>query len=173
MVLDELELFEDVVVLDPPPHATMEITTPNNTRANAGRRLSGERSVKIPRVANTPNAAINGMMFPPLPPIAGIRKLDVLVIVSADVAVPFAVKVTELGLKLQDAPVGSVPHERLTVPVNPFCEVVVTVAVPGDELDTVKFVFDELSVKFGKLFTRFPMFTEPRPVARSKPTPAL
>lgn len=90
-----------------------------------------------------------------------------MVIVSVEVALPFAANVTELGLKLQVVPVGTVPHVRLIVPVKPFCDVAVTVAVPGDELVTVKLEADDVSVKLGKLFARLPMFTEPSPVARS------
>lgn len=91
----------------------------------------------------------------------------------AEVVVPLAPRVTELGLKLQLAPVGKDPQVRFTVPVKPFCDVTVTVAVPGDELLTVKLVADEESVKFGSRLAKLPMFIEPRPVAKSNPTPVL
>lgn len=93
--------------------------------------------------------------------------------VRAEVAVPLAESVTELGLKLQLAPVGNEPQERLMVPVKPFCEVTVTVEVPGVVLETVKLVTEEESEKFGNLLIKLPMFIEPRPVARSNPTPVL
>ena len=103
----------------------------------------------------------------------GVNRLDVFVMVRAEVAVPLAESVTELGLKLQLAPVGNEPQERFTVPVKPFCEVTVTVEVPGVVLETVKLVTEEESEKFGNLLIKLPTFTEPKPVARSNPTPVL
>ena len=103
----------------------------------------------------------------------GVNKLDDFVMVRAEVAVPLAESGTELGLKLQLAPVGNEPQESLTVPLKPFCEVTVTVDVPGDVLETVNVVTEEESEKFGNLLIRLLMFTEPKPVARSNPTPAL
>lgn len=103
----------------------------------------------------------------------GVKRLEVFVMLRAEVAVPLAESVTELGLKLQLAPVGNEPQERFTVPMKPFCEVTVTVDVPGVVLETVKLVAEEESEKFGNLLIKLPMFTEPNPVARSNPTPVL
>jgi len=104
----------------------------------------------------------------------GVSRLEVFVMVRTEVAVPLAESATELGLKLQLAPVGNEPQERFTVPVKPFCDVTVTVEVEeGAELDTVKLVTEEESEKFGNLLTKLLMFAEPKPVARSNPTPVL
>src|SRR5262249_3540697 len=46
------------------------------------------------------------------------------------VALPLAGGVTEAGLKLHDAPVGSPAHDRETALANPFVEVTVHVLVP-------------------------------------------
>lgn len=94
-------------------------------------------------------------------------------------------RVTEAGLKLQLAPVGRPVHDdevKLKVPVKPLMAVMVRLSVPEPPADgtlTIATQFDKAKSAappgfvIAKLFARLQTFTEPRPVARSKPVPAL
>jgi hypothetical protein len=100
----------------------------------------------------------------------GVNVPEGFVMVRVEVAVPLAASVTEGVPNLQLAPVGNPLHVSCTVPLKPFCDVTVTVEVAeGAVLDTVKLVTEEESEKFGNLLIKLPMFTEPKPVARSNP----
>ena len=71
-------------------------------------------------------------------------------------------------LKLQDAPVGSLEHAKLTWPVNPFKAVAANVIFPdAPGAVIVMAALDDDIEKSGQALTRLAAFTEPRPVARS------
>ena len=61
VVVDEFELFDDVVVLEPPPQAAIEIKAPKKTNVNPRRRLSAVSSVEIPKMARAARITIIGM----------------------------------------------------------------------------------------------------------------
>jgi hypothetical protein len=63
--------------------------------------------------------------------------------------VEFPEPVTEVGLKLAPTPDGKTDAPKLTVPVNPFCEVTVIVLVPLFPWVTVTLVGDAEMLKFG------------------------
>ena len=94
-------------------------------------------------------------------------------------------RVTEAGLKLHAAPVGRPVHEdgvKLNVPLKLLMPVMVKFRVPeppaagtltiATQLDKEKSAAPPGFVT-AKLLARLQAFTEPRPVARSKPVPAL
>jgi hypothetical protein len=97
------------------------------------------------------------------------------------VAVPLAASVSVLvavaGFGLNDAvtPLGRPDADKLTLPLKPFCGVIVTVLVPLAPCVMLKLLGDAERVKFGfgtpvgQLLTRFVAFTVPIPVAKSQP----
>jgi hypothetical protein len=97
------------------------------------------------------------------------------------VAVPLALSVNVLvlavlpGLNAAVTPLGKPEADKLTLPVNPFCGVTVTVLVPLPPCTTVTLPGDAESAKFGpdttpgQLFTKLAALTLPIPVAKSQP----
>jgi hypothetical protein len=117
-----------------------------------------------------------------------VRVPDVPVIVTVTVPVAaelLAVRVNTLdvvalaGLKAAVTPLGRPDADSATLPVNPFCGVIVTVLVPAAPWMTVALVGDAERVKFGdrdpvgQLLTRLAAFTVPIPVAKSQPVVVL
>src|SRR5215467_12226062 len=88
-----------------------------------------------------------------------------------------SVLVAMAGFGLNDAvtPPGSPDADRLTLPLKPFCEAIVIVAVPLAPRTTVRLAGEADTVKpgigppVGQLFTRFIAFRVPIPVAKSQP----
>ena len=109
---------------------------------------------------------------------------DIPVMVAVNVpivAVPLAVNVNVLvlvalaGLKEAVTPLGRPEADKLTLPLKPFCGVMVTVLVPLVPCGTVTMPGDASSRKLGaleelgQLFTRLVALTVPMPVAKSHP----
>ena len=80
------------------------------------------------------------------------------------------------GLNETVTPCGKPEADKVTVPVNPFIGVTVTVAPPLDPWVTVTLPGDTERLKSGlaeaagQLLTRLKTFTEPMPDAKSQPT---
>jgi len=65
------------------------------------------------------------------------------------VSVNVLVAVARLGLKVPVTPLGKPVADKLTLPLKPFCGVMVTVLVPLVPCVTVKLLGDAESEKFG------------------------
>jgi hypothetical protein len=93
--------------------------------------------------------------------------------VALAVKVSVLVVVAGLGLKPAVTPLGKPEAERVTLPLKPFCGVMVIVLVPLLPCVMVTLFGLAESVKFGappgQLFTRLAAFTVPIPVAKSHP----
>jgi hypothetical protein len=98
------------------------------------------------------------------------------------VAVPLADSVNRLllvagfVLKVAVTPLGRPEAVKATLPLNPFCGLIVIVVEPAVPCTKVKLPGDADSVKLGsvedpgQLFTRLATLTVPMPVAKSHPT---
>ena len=100
--------------------------------------------------------------------------------VSVSVALPPALSVAEDGETEHVNPDGSPEHVaelKSTVPLKPFTETTEKESVPElEELASVTYGFTDDRMKPGvadTLPSKFPTLTDPRPVVRSYPVPAL
>lgn len=143
--LEELDLLELLELL---PHAAVVIRSAKAIRARAAlhlrsfpRVLTSRAKKKMPEVSVMPATTIHGRGEPrrlPGPIILAAVVFTVTVTGMPVVDEVDEVNTTELGLKLQVAPVGRLEQERLTVPVYPFTGYAVTFIVPdAPGLDTV------------------------------------
>jgi hypothetical protein len=114
--------------------------------------------------------------------VVAVRLPEVPVIVTVDVpavAVALAVKVSVLvvvagfGLNPDVTPLGKLDVERVTLPLKPFCGVIVMVLVPWEPCAILKLFGEAASVKLaeppGQLLTRLAALTLPIPVEKSQP----
>jgi hypothetical protein len=108
--------------------------------------------------------------------------VPVIVIVAVPIAAveeALTVKVLELvalgELKVAMTPFGKPEADKPTLPLNPFCGVMVIVVDPLVPCVRVKLAGAAESVKFcaetGQLLTKFAALTVPIPVAKSQPVP--
>lgn len=92
------------------------------------------------------------------------------------VKVRVLLEVAVLGLKTAVTPDGKPDAVRLTLPLKPFCGVMVIVVPPPLPWTTVTVLGEAERTKFcagavaGQLLTRLAAFTLPMPVAKSQPT---
>ena len=120
----------------PPLQAAIVTARAKTTAARAMlHRVCFPRPLRSRMEANNPSAsAIAPLVFheaKPLGRFAGVIAAAVVAIVTATgTLVVVALSAAELGLKLQDAPVGSPAHAKLTVPVNPLTPKAVKFSVP-------------------------------------------
>jgi len=161
--------FEGVmvmVVVPLAPRAMLKLVG-DADRAKFGAAVTvRERDVELPRL--------------PLTPAMVTEKVPTA-------ALPVAVKVSELllvvlaGWKFALTPLGRPEQDRLTLPVKPFCALmVIVVAAPVVPSPTLAAPEEAVNVKppcggavAGQLFTRFAALTLPMPVAKSQPVDAL
>src|SRR5215467_3665888 len=114
-----------------------------------------------------------------------LPEVPVIVTVAVPViAVPLAesvrvlVAVAGVGLNDPVTPLGRPDTDRATLPLKPFCGVIVTVLVPLAPSTTVRLAGEAESVKFGlgspvgQLMTRLVALRVPIPVAKSQPAVA-
>jgi hypothetical protein len=100
-----------------------------------------------------------------------VPKVAVLLAVNVKVLVLVALA----GLKDAVTPLGRPEADKLTLPLKPFCGVIVTVLLPLVPCGTVTLPGDARSrkvgalVELGQLFTRLAALTVPMPVAKSHP----
>ena len=98
-----------------------------------------------------------------------------VVAVLLAVSVKVLVLVALLGLKDALTPLGRPEADRLTLPLKPFCGVMLRVLVPLAPCVMVKLVGDVDNTKLGvvmdpgQLFTKLVALTAPMPVAKSQP----
>lgn len=126
----------------------------------------------------------NGLFTVSVIVVAFVNLPDVPVIVTVNVpvaAVALAFKVSVLvlpaatvtGLKDAVTPVGKPDATSFTLPLNPFCGVMVIVLVPLFPCVMVTVLGEGERTKFGlgagQLFARLAAFTDPIPVAKSQP----
>ena len=96
-------------------------------------------------------------------------------IVATALAVNVNVLVTVAGFVLNEAvtPLGKPDADKLTLPLNPFCGVIVIVLPPRVPCVMVTLPGEaereKLGPAAGQLFTRFAAFTLPMPEAKSHP----
>ena len=114
------------------------------------------------------------VLFVETPDTPLIVMLAVPIVAVADaVSVNVLLLVAPLGLKEAVTPFGKPEADKLTVPLNPFCGMMVIVPDPLVPCVTVKLVGAAESVKvcveIGQLLTRFAALTVPIPVAKSQP----
>ncbi len=108
-------------------------------------------------------------------PVMVTVAVPVVAVVLA-VSVKVLVLVALLGLKDALTPLGRPEADRLTLPLKPFCGVIVMVLVPLAPCVMVKLVGDVDNTKLGvvmdpgQLFTKLVALTAPMPVAKSQPT---
>ena len=107
-------------------------------------------------------------------PVTATVTVPVVAVLLA-VSVNVLVVVAGFTLNAVVTPLGSPDAAKLTLPLKPFCGVIVIVLAPLVPCTTVKLFGDAESVKFGtgadtgQLFTRLAALTLPIPVAKSQP----
>jgi hypothetical protein len=117
---------------------------------------------------------------PALRPVGRCNGVITLAFVVVIVTVVLPLPVTEGGVKLQELSVGRLEHENVTVPLKPFVAFTERDVVPMPP--GLAMVIEEAlnaRLKFGEvesapqLFTKLAASTDPKPVAKSYPGPAL
>jgi len=159
-----------VMVLEPAVPCTSErlLGEPESEKLGVAAALTvKERAVVLVREPEVPL-----MVTVTVPVVAVLLALRVNVLV---LLLPVLGVLT--GLKEAVTPLGRAEFDKVTLPVNPFCGVMVMVLLPLEPWVMLKLDGDAKRAKLGEepgqLFTRLAALTVPMPVAKSQPVALL
>ena len=154
-----------------PTTVTVLVPLPPCTTVNAAGPAD---NVKLPCEFTVTLNVVEFVRLPDVPVTVTLAVPTAAVLLAVNVKVVALCEL--LGLKAAVTPLGNPVAAKLTLPVNPFHGVTMTVVALLVPCVTLTLLAEVESVKVGlvpgQLLTRFVAFTDPMPVAKSHPLPA-